>query len=146
MQFISKNLQGTEQFARDFLSKLKPNKSEATVLALHGDLGSGKTAFTKCLAKILGVKNEITSPTFVIEKKYPIKNHPSFKQLIHIDSYRLKGGEELVKLDWNEIVSDKNNLIVVEWPELVADIIPPTANRLDFEFIDETTRKITTNV
>lgn len=142
MEIISKSVGETEAFARKFLNDLKARPGQATVLALKGDLGSGKTTFTQFLAKILGVKNQITSPTFVIEKKYPIKDHPNFKQLIHIDSYRLNNGTDLLKLDWSEILADPKNLIVIEWPEIVPEILPADCLNLEFEFVSEGERRI----
>ncbi len=80
---ISKSIDETHACAEDFLQGLSQGKS-AIVVALSGDLGSGKTAFTKELASILGIpRDEVTSPTFVIEKIYQV-NHPSFAHLIHM--------------------------------------------------------------
>jgi tRNA threonylcarbamoyladenosine biosynthesis protein TsaE len=62
--------------------------------------------------------------------------------MIHIDAYRLEKSEELVKLGWEDIISDPRNIILVEWPERVADIMPDNADIIRFEFIDETTRDI----
>ena len=140
---ISKSIKETEEVARRVLevaSKTRPEAS-ATIIGLHGDLGSGKTAFTKCVAKILGVKEEITSPTFVIEKIYLLQNQ-SFEKLIHIDAYRLESGEEILNLKWKEICADPRNLILIEWPENVADVMPKKYFKIDFRFIDETTREV----
>ena len=68
------------------------NKSGASILALYGDLGAGKTTFTQTLGEILGIKEDITSPTFVIMKRYQTANE-SFRSLIHIDAYRLNSPE-----------------------------------------------------
>ncbi|MDD3662679.1 MAG: tRNA (adenosine(37)-N6)-threonylcarbamoyltransferase complex ATPase subunit type 1 TsaE [Candidatus Pacebacteria bacterium] len=96
----------------------KSNTKEATIVTLSGDLGAGKTTLTKELAKTLGVSGDIISPTFVIMKKYKTKNL-KFKNLIHIDAYRLNNSEELFNLGWSEIIKEKNNLIILEWPEIV---------------------------
>lgn len=96
----------------------KSNTKEATIVTLSGDLGAGKTTLTKELAKILGVSGDIISPTFVIMKKYKTKDL-KFKNLIHIDAYRLNNSEELFNLGWSEIIKEKNNLIILEWPEIV---------------------------
>lgn len=141
MRIITKSLAETEKFAEDFLCQLKPRTNRATLIGLHGDLGSGKTAFVKLVAKILGVKEEITSPTFLIVKSYKLQV-TSYKSLIHIDSYRLEKGEELIKLGFNDLLKDPNNLIFLEWPERVAEILPKDYLRIDFKFVDETTREI----
>jgi tRNA threonylcarbamoyladenosine biosynthesis protein TsaE len=139
-QFTSHNLSDTKKIAEDFLDSLKPI-SEATVVALSGDLGAGKTAFTKAVALILGVGENVTSPTFVIEKIYGLTGQP-FKHLIHIDAYRIEDARELLHLGWKEIIQDPGNLILIEWPERVSDVIPADAKKISFTFIDETTRKI----
>ncbi len=126
--------------AEFFLANLKPNLTTATVLALHGDLGAGKTTFTQILAKQLGVSENIVSPTFIIQKRYPLKDQ-IFKQLIHIDAYRLESLEQLKVLDWDELVADKDNLIVVEWPKNV-DGLFDGALHLYFSYINEDTRSI----
>ncbi|PCI30828.1 tRNA (adenosine(37)-N6)-threonylcarbamoyltransferase complex ATPase subunit type 1 TsaE [Candidatus Kaiserbacteria bacterium] len=133
-------LEEFENEAKLFLSQLKPNLSTATVLALHGDLGAGKTTFAQILAKELGVSENIVSPTFIIQKRYPLKDQ-IFKQLIHIDAYRLENLEQLKVLDWDELVSDKDNLIVVEWPKNV-DGLFDDATHLYFSYINEDTRSI----
>ena len=118
----------TQSIAQDFVSSLKLSGQNATVVGLYGDLGSGKTSFTQGLAKALGVDENITSPTFVIEKIYDLStlnsHTPNFNFLIHIDAYRLERSEELLHLGWQEIISDKNNLILIEWPERVENIMP----------------------
>jgi len=142
MEVVSKSLKNTEEAAKIFIEKLLPKKTGATAVGLSGNLGSGKTAFVQVCAKILGIKETLTSPTFVIIKKYSIPKS-SFSNLYHIDAYRLKSGEELKKLNWEEISSDSKNLIFIEWPENVSGAIPKNAFKIAFEFIDENTRKIT---
>ncbi len=128
-----------EKAVRDLAER--PSREHATVLALYGDLGSGKTAFTKGIARALGVENGVTSPTFVIEKIYALA-HPAFDRLIHIDAYRLERPEELRALGWDDIVSDPRNLIVVEWADRVEPLIPDDAHQFRFAFVDETTRTL----
>lgn len=138
----SHSLSDTQNFARSFLQKLKPKEGAGTVLALSGDLGSGKTTFTQFLAKELGVKDQLTSPTFVIEKKYQCGSGQEFKNLIHLDCYRLNDSSELLRLDWLEIINKPENLIVIEWPERVADLLPPDTLKLSFYFINENERRV----
>ncbi|MEK7136457.1 MAG: tRNA (adenosine(37)-N6)-threonylcarbamoyltransferase complex ATPase subunit type 1 TsaE [Patescibacteria group bacterium] len=141
MEIITKSLRETKNLAKDIVSQITSSKT-ATILALFGDLGSGKTSFTQGLAEALGVTETITSPTFVIEKIYDLPAGQNFAKLIHIDVYRLSSGEELAKLGFADIVSDPNNLIVIEWPELVADILPITVLPINFTFINDQTRSI----
>ncbi|MBL7045982.1 MAG: tRNA (adenosine(37)-N6)-threonylcarbamoyltransferase complex ATPase subunit type 1 TsaE [Parcubacteria group bacterium] len=136
-----KGVEKTNKEAKDFVSALSP-KDEATVVALYGDLGSGKTTFVKAVAGELGVEQTVTSPTFVLEKIYKLEGK-RFEHLIHIDAYRLDSKEELLALGWDSIVRNPKNLIFVEWADKVEEIIPESAKRLTFENVDEDTRRIT---
>lgn len=122
MKYLSNSLEETQKIADDFIMSLSP-KSKALVVGLSGNLGAGKTAFTKCVAKSLGVNETVTSPTFVIEKIYELKDQ-KFSHLIHIDAYRLNSSKELLNLGWQKIISDPQNIILIEWPEVVSDIMP----------------------
>lgn len=151
----SHSLSETETFAGSFLDaishgddRMRSQGVRATVVGLYGDLGSGKTAFTQAVARALNIRETVTSPTFVIEKIYAV-NHSGtdsqitpFTHLIHIDAYRLEKSEELIRLGWNEIIADPANLILIEWPEKVPDIMPADHIKLSFTFIDEITREI----
>jgi tRNA threonylcarbamoyladenosine biosynthesis protein TsaE len=141
---ITQSLEETQVFAKSYFEALTPSTDSATVICLHGNLGAGKTALTQAFARELGIQEAITSPTFVIEKFYeldPAKNNLSFKRLVHIDAYRLTSGRELEVLNFEELVSNKNNLIVIEWPENVKEILPENHLKIFCEFVDETTRK-----
>lgn len=139
-QFITHSLEETQKLAHDWLVSLEQLESEALVVGLYGNLGAGKTAFTQAVAKELGIEEPVTSPTFVIEKIYETE-HPIFKRLIHVDAYRLEKGKELQALDFEKLVENRNNLIVIEWPENVKDILPKNHHKIHCEFVDETTRK-----
>ncbi len=123
MKYISNSLEETQKIADDFIKNISPKSDTAFVVGLSGNLGAGKTAFTKCIAKSLGVEETVTSPTFVIEKIYELENQ-KFSHLIHIDAYRLESGEELLNLGWQRIISDPKNLILIEWPEKVSSVMP----------------------
>ena len=98
----------TEKVAKNFVEEItraeraRRNNQNALIVGLYGDLGSGKTTFVKGIAKVFGLEKTITSPTFVIEKIYKLKNQV-FDNLIHIDAYRLKNEKELLNLGWREI-------------------------------------------
>ncbi|MBI4088939.1 tRNA (adenosine(37)-N6)-threonylcarbamoyltransferase complex ATPase subunit type 1 TsaE [Candidatus Kaiserbacteria bacterium] len=112
-----------EEKAAHFIDSLTP-KENATLATLSGELGAGKTAFVKAVAKALGVEEVINSPTFVLEKIYLLPEEKNFKRLIHIDAYRLEKGEELKPLGFDELMKDSGNLILLEWPEKVSDALP----------------------
>ncbi len=126
----SHSLAETKQIAKNWLvsiSNTYANHNGALIVGLTGHLGAGKTAFTKTVAEILGITEDITSPTFVIMKLYPISesiNEAShvgvpWKRLVHIDAYRLEDKEQLQALEWGKLIADKDNLILIEWPENV---------------------------
>jgi len=112
-------------------------------VALQGNLGAGKTVFVKGAAQALGVTDEVTSPTFVIEKIYHLPEGAPWKHLVHIDAYRMEGEEELNTIGWHDIATDPNNLIMIEWPEQVGLGVPERAVWVEFEAVTEDTRRIT---
>lgn len=109
-----------KEYAKNIKEKLESfaGSDKATTVFLSGDLGAGKTTFVKVLAKEFGITEDLMSPTFVILKRYDIKG-AVFKNMIHIDAYRLKSYEELVKIKFPEYLSNAENLILIEWPEMV---------------------------
>ena len=142
MKIISKSLSDTKKVAEDFIKKLSSGvKNEALVVGLYGDLGSGKTTFTQAIAKLFNINEDVTSPTFVIEKIYPIK-HKNFEKLIHIDAYRLDSAKELSALDWERTKSDSKNIIFIEWPERVLEVLPKNHAKIFFKFLSENEREI----
>ena len=142
MEIVSKSLQETQKAAKLFLKGLSSEGAQAAVVGLKGDLGSGKTTFTQAIAKELGIRETVTSPTFVILKKYGIPQAGDFETLVHIDAYRLEDPKELNSLEFKREVSDPKNLILIEWPENVSEALPADAYSINFEFIDEGVRRI----
>ncbi len=126
---FSKSAIETSHIATDFVCNIVPNKKGATLICLSGDLGAGKTTFTQAAAKALGIKKKISSPTFVIMKRYALK-HEHFKNLLHLDAYRLKNANELARLGWQEIISDPKNLICIEWPENIQGALPKKYHKI----------------
>lgn len=147
---VIRDLMDLRDEAGRFLLALSANglskKTDATVVGLSGDLGSGKTAFVKCVAHALGITDTVTSPTFILEKIYAIpQNHffgERFTKLIHIDAYRLTSGDEMRSLCWEALLKERENLIFLEWPEQVKSALPENIIKLSFKHIDETTRSI----
>ncbi len=123
-KYIAHSLTETQKIAEHFVSTLNITSSGATVVGLYGDLGAGKTSFTQGVAHAFGIQENVVSPTFVIEKIYELFEK-RFAHLIHIDAYRIETSSELLHLGWSEIISNPTNLILIEWPERVADIMPP---------------------
>jgi len=141
MKTISHSVEETKEVAKAFIKTLSPLPHHATIIELVGDLGAGKTTFTQNLAQELQIPEIITSPTFVIQKRYVVPNHPQFKTLIHIDAYRLENPNEITKLGWENDLQNPENLIVVEWPNNIQEHIKNSI-QIYFNHIDETTREI----
>jgi tRNA threonylcarbamoyladenosine biosynthesis protein TsaE len=109
---------------------------KATIIALSGDLGAGKTTFTQSLARSLGVTETVQSPTFVLARSYAIEGMWP-KRLLHIDAYRLEGYSALRALDWEREVLRADTLIVLEWPECVAPLLPSPDITMTFVVADQ---------
>ncbi len=128
--------------AEEALRELKPQET-ATLLALHGELGAGKTTFTQALAKALGIADYVVSPTFVVMRRYPIPSHPRFEELFHIDAYRIETLDELEPLRFSELIVDPRNLICIEWAGKIESPVLDPAYHLTFELVDGGVRKVT---
>ncbi len=113
----------THRVAENLLSLLSPSKDNATVVGLIGDLGAGKTTLTQSIAKILGIQEDVQSPTFVIAKFYNT-THPLFQRLVHVDAYRIESLGELEPLGWENILSSPDTLLIVEWADRIQDALP----------------------
>jgi tRNA threonylcarbamoyladenosine biosynthesis protein TsaE len=116
-------------------------KKKAFLIGLVGDLGGGKTTFIQGLAKGLGIKDKILSPTFVIMKKFEIK-HFRFQHFYHFDCYRFLDAKDILDLGFKKIINDPDNIIAIEWADKVKNILPKTTNWINFNFIDDKKRKI----
>lgn len=124
---ISSSALQTKHIAQDLAKTLLETQAtkDARVLALAGELGSGKTTFTQGFAKGLGVKEKILSPTFILLKAFKIQ-HPSFRAFYHIDCYRLDSPvRELLHLGFKKIIADPRNIVLIEWADRIKPILPP---------------------
>ncbi|MFA7169462.1 MAG: tRNA (adenosine(37)-N6)-threonylcarbamoyltransferase complex ATPase subunit type 1 TsaE [Candidatus Paceibacterota bacterium] len=138
------SVEETWSVAGEFIAGLlsRPKKSKATLICLWGDLGSGKTAFTQGLGRELGVKENLNSPTFLIMKKYVSLGEYKNLSLFHFDTYRISDKEDILNLGWAEILEDENNIVVVEWPEKIAEILPSVRIDVHFVVLSENSRRI----
>lgn len=144
MEIISDSLQKTKKTG-EILAKeaLRTKSNKALVFLLKGDLGSGKTSFVQGFAKGLGIKEKITSPTFVLMKNFEIKKKAKFNNFFHIDCYRIKNSKEIIDLKFQKIVSSSENIIIIEWPDKIKKLLPKNSIIIKFKLIDLKTRKIT---
>lgn len=118
--------------------------NKALIIALKGDLGSGKTTFIQGLAQGLKIKENILSPTFVIQKDFllALKN---YRSLYHIDAYRLKNPEELLELGFKDLIKNPENLVVIEWVDKIKKILPRNIFKIKFTNLGKNKRKIIIN-
>lgn len=129
--------------ARELLERVLASRANgAAVIALSGDLGAGKTTLSQAIARELGVRENVISPTFVIMKKYITEGIRGVSRLVHIDAYRLDSTSEIEKIGWAELVADPENLILIEWPEKVPEAIPAHAYRVALSHENEEERGI----
>ena len=136
---ITNSFEETQKLGFDLAKEVE----DVSVLALYGDLGSGKTTFIQGLAKGLGINKKIISPTFIIMRSYKVpvifkKNH-----FYHIDLYRVNSEDDVRELGLVELINDPGNLLAIEWPEKILKLLPEKRFDLHFEYMDENKRKIT---
>ncbi len=148
MEITTKSAKETSEFGEKVASDLKVKG--AVVFALTGDLGSGKTTFVKGLAKGLGITQRILSPTFILMRKYNIKLSTFNSQLstfYHVDLYRLESDieKEMKNMGVDDLWSNKENIIAIEWAEKAKDFIPKNATWIKFENLGGGMRKIVVN-
>ncbi|PJA47288.1 tRNA (adenosine(37)-N6)-threonylcarbamoyltransferase complex ATPase subunit type 1 TsaE [Candidatus Uhrbacteria bacterium CG_4_9_14_3_um_filter_36_7] len=114
MFYLSHSSQETKKFAIEFALKL----SMGTVVALEGDLGSGKTTFVQGLAEGFGIKDIVRSPSFTLMNIYPFQSVDSEKHyFVHVDAYRLDSAAKLEETGLDEWIGRKDAIIFIEWPE-----------------------------
>lgn len=140
MNYLTKNFKETQKLGKKLAKKIKSGKG-AAVLGLQGDLGGGKTTFLQGLAKGLGIKEKILSPTFVIMKRFKI-NIKHFKNFYHIDCYRLNSPKDIEELGIKDIILNPKNIVAIEWSERIKKILPKSAIIIKFVFIDKNKREI----
>jgi len=145
-EYLTKNADQTKKLGETLAKKIlktRPGKG-AFIIGLEGELGGGKTVFLQGLAKGLGIKEEILSPSFIIMQRFRIPtNSPKFVDFYHIDCYRIQRPKEILELGFKKIISHPQNIVAVEWAERIKKILPKkNVFILKFEFINRNRRKI----
>jgi tRNA threonylcarbamoyladenosine biosynthesis protein TsaE len=131
------SVEDTDTIAKEILKMLDSRAGSATVVGLTGDLGAGKTTLVKSIASILGVAEDVVSPTFVIAKFYDT-NHDKLKRLVHVDAYRIEDPQELERIGWQDIISNNENLLVIEWPSKIFSHLPKNTKHFLIEHAGDT--------
>lgn len=130
MEFLSNSEKQTQEIAFEYAKTL----CEGDVVLLNGDLGAGKTAFTKGLVKFFNITEQVTSPTYAYLNVYG-------DYIYHYDCYRLSCGEDAEALGLTDYFNGKN-ICVIEWAENIADVLPKKVKIVTIEKISEEKRKI----
>ncbi len=145
MKIITTNsFEETQQVGCDFAKKVKGGQ----VLALYGDLGSGKTTFMQGLAKGLGVKKNIISPTFIIMRSYKMGTRDEgrrIRNLYHLDLYRIENETQAEDLGLRELMGDPQSVVAIEWPDKIENILPEKRINIYFEYLGDDKRSIRFN-
>lgn len=131
----SRSEQETEAFAAALAEALRPG----CVLALHGDLGAGKTVFSRGFARGLGVVEPVSSPTYTIVQEYPL---PQGGWFFHLDLYRIENSAAALAFGVDEYLAGPSAFALIEWPERIADILPADVIHVHLHHRGDTLREI----
>ena len=135
MEIKIKTLETIHESAKEFIKNIGDKK----VFAFYGKMGAGKTTFTKAICEVLGVKDVITSPTFAIVNEYTDGNG---NPIYHFDFYRIKKLEEVYDMGYEDYFYS-GNLCLLEWPELIEEILPENAIKVKIEEQQDGSRLVT---
>lgn len=151
MNFVTNNSKQTQKLAEILAKEISFDEIQgknAFVVALVGDLGSGKTTFTQGFVKGFGIKEKITSPTFVLMHRHYIKSKKkkirflNYKNLYHFDCYRFDKPEEILTLGFKEIAANPENIVLIEWADKIKKLLPKNALKIKFKWLGENKRKM----
>ena len=147
-RFTTKSPRETGLIARNLAKEITKRKSSknSLVIGLTGELGAGKTTFIKSFIRALGVKKRVTSPTFLILRRFKLPRGGAYKNVFHIDAYRIAKSKELKEVGIEDIINDSTNIILVEWADKVGGVLPKEMIWLKFKHGEkENERQITIN-
>ena len=127
MTFLCDSIEDTQKVAKNLAKKPPPG----SVIALIGELGAGKTTFTKGFAREMGVKDPVTSPTFKLVSEYKGKKYV----LNHVDAYRMEGPKDFLNIGGEEYLTAKNSITIIEWGDLLSDLLSEETITVHFKRI-----------
>ena len=141
-KIITNSFEETQQVGFDFAKKLKGGE----VLALYGDLGSGKTTFVQGLAAGLGIDRQIISPTFIIMRTYTADTQKSklktTQVFYHVDLYRISNSDDVQSLGLLELMGDPQTIVAIEWPDKIENFLPENRIDITFAYLEDDLRQI----
>lgn len=142
MEITIRNIEDIQRAARSFIE----NMPKGNVIAFYGNMGVGKTTFIKALCKELGVEDEVTSPTFAIVNEYstnrPATSDQRLATIYHFDFYRIKKLEEVYDMGYEDYFYS-DSLCLIEWPELIEEVLPDDATKVCITEQQDGSRRIT---
>ena len=133
MEIISNSVQETKKFAKEISKKTK----QGQVVALKGDLGSGKTTFSQGFAKGLGIDQHVGSPTFKLVSEYV----GSSLNLYHVDCYRLNSLQEFLNLGGENLLLPDNGITLIEWADIIQELLPKGTIEIEFSRVKDNPNK-----
>ena len=131
-------ISNSEKETEEFAAKIAQGLKAPAVVTLSGDLGAGKTVFSRGFARALGVVGPISSPTFTIVQEYDIDNG----LLYHMDLYRISDDEEALSFGIEEYINDSQSICLIEWPQRLSWLLPEDTMKIELEHVSENQRKI----
>lgn len=140
-KIITTGFEQTQELGLDFAKKLKGGE----VIALYGDLGSGKTTFMQGLAKGLGIDRNIISPTFIIIRTYNTgtqKEGSEIEYLYHLDLYRIENESQALDLGLSDLLNESRNVVAIEWPDKIENLLPENRINIYFTYLEDDKREI----
>lgn len=133
MEIFSNSVQETKKFAKEISKKIK----QSQVVALKGDLGSGKTTFSQGFAKGLGIDQHVGSPTFKLVSEYV----GSSLNLYHVDCYRLNSLQEFLNLGGENLLLPDNGITLIEWADIIQELLPKGTIEIEFSRVKDNPNK-----
>ena len=142
--FMNRFVSNSEEETAEVAAKIAADSRPGDVFALNGDLGAGKTVFSRGFAVALGVECPICSPTFTIVQEYEIRDNlkPDLERLYHMDVYRIPDSDSALAFGVDEFLDDESAIKLIEWSERVRDILPSTTTTIEIKHLNEHSREI----
>ena len=134
MEIIIKDIESISEAAREFIAQLGDNKR----FAFYGSMGAGKTTFVKALCEAMGVTDTVNSPTFAIVNEY---DTPSGRPIYHFDFYRIKRLAEVYDMGYEDYFYGRG-LCLIEWPELIEELLPEDTVKVTIEELPDGSREV----
>ena len=145
MQIQINSLEEITAAAKTFLTLLRLGGGSGSIIAFYGSMGAGKTTFIRAICEELGVREPVTSPTFAIVNEYEVNGEyeaqSSIKKIFHFDFYRIKRLEEAYDMGFEDYFYS-GHLCLIEWPELIEDLLPDTTVRVHITANEDGSRTI----